>query len=187
MVFLPGDNSAGYYSIKIKEGQVDSAMDLLESSYRRHFMDKPFDYYFLDDRFNALYKKNKDFAVVFLLFTIIAIWISSLGLFAMVKHSTDRKTKEIGIRKVVGASVLNVIGMLLWEFLKLVLYAIIIALPISWLVMSRWLEHFAEKVTLHWLIFTAAGALVLLISSFTVVLQSASAATANPTKSLRTE
>ena len=124
---------------------------------------------------------------MFLYFSLLAILISSLGLLALASYSTLQRTKEIGIRKVLGASVIGIVNLLSKDFLKLVLIAAIIAFPIAWYTMNKWLQNFAYKINISWWVFAIAGMLAILISLITISFQAIKAAIANPVKSLRTE
>jgi len=133
--------------------------------------------YAADQRINSLFK----------VFAFIAIFISCLGLFGLITYTAQLKTREIGIRKVLGATVLSVTGLLAKDFIKLVLLAIIMATPVGWYCMDRWLQDFAYRISISWWIFPVAGMFVLLIALLTISFQSVKTALANPVKSLRTE
>lgn len=147
----------------------------------------PFSYYFLDDRFAALYSQEQKTGQIFTLFAGIAIVIASLGLFGLVAFTTEQRTKEIGIRKVLGASTSRVVLLLSQEFLALVTVALVIAIPVTWLAMHRWLENFAYRTGLGWWIFALAAVAALGLALATISFRAIRAATANPVKSLRTE
>jgi len=147
----------------------------------------PFDYVFLDDAVEQQYTTEITLSGIINSFTLMAIIISCLGLFGLAAFSAEQRTKEIGIRKVLGASMVGIIRLLSTDFLKLVLLAFVIATPIAWWAMSKWLQSFAYKIDLSWWIFILAGALALCIALLTVCSQAIRAALANPVKSLRTE
>jgi len=147
----------------------------------------PFDYSFLDQDFARNYEKDKRASSIVSYFTIIAILIACLGLFGLAAFSAEQRTREIGIRKVLGASVPNVTALLSGDFMKLVFIAILIASPLAWYVMNKWLEAFAFKITISWWMFALAGTVAILIALITVSFVAIKAAVANPVKSLRTE
>jgi putative ABC transport system permease protein len=146
-----------------------------------------FDYAFLDDRYNSLYKSEQQTGLLFNIFSAIAIFISCLGLLGLAAYTAQVRTREIGVRKVLGASVSGIIQLLATDFIKLVLIAILIAVPVSWYAMNKWLQEFAYKINIGWAVFVIAGLIAILIAVITISFQSIKAAVANPVKSLRTE
>ena len=158
-----------------------------KTSYEQYDSYTPFSYHFLDDAFDSLYKAEDRLLKILAAFTGFIIFIASLGLFGLVAFMVVRRTKEIGIRKVLGASVTQVSLMLSKDFAKLVIVAIIIASPVAWWIMSKWIEGFAYRINISWWIFLVAGIIALLVALITVSLQAIKAAVANPVKSLRTE
>ena len=148
---------------------------------------QPFDYSFMDEDFNKLYTGEQKFGQIAITFAVLAIVIACLGLFGLITYAAEQRIKEIGIRKVLGASVGNIAGMLSKDFLVLVLISSVIAFPLAWWGMSKWLEDFAYRVSIGWWVFCIAGVLALLIALVTVSFQAIKAAIANPVKSLRTE
>jgi len=124
---------------------------------------------------------------LFITFAVFAIFIASLGLFGLVTYAAEQRIKEIGIRKVLGASVVNLVGMLSKDFLKLVIVSALIAFPVAWWAMNKWLQDFAYRVDISWWVFAVAGVIAATIALITVSLQAIRAAIANPVKSLRTE
>ena len=147
----------------------------------------PFEYTFLDDNFNNLYKSEEKTGKIFSVFSVIAILIASMGLLGLISYITVTRTREIGVRKVLGASVTGIVLMLARNFTALVLLSALIAVPVSWWAMNKWLESFAYRINMSWWIFLAAGISTILIALFTISFQSIKAAIANPVKSLRTE
>jgi len=148
---------------------------------------QPFSYSFMDEDFNKLYSNEQRTAKLFISFAILAILIACLGLFGLITYAAEQRVKEIGIRKVLGASVGNISGMLSKDFLKLVLISAAIAFPVAWWAMHKWLEDFAYRVSIGWWVFAIAGVLALIIALATVSFQAIKAALANPVRSLRTE
>ena len=159
----------------------------MEKFYKQFNQGLPFEYKFLDEDYQQLYASEERVAVLSRYFAGIAILISCLGLFGLAAFTARKKQKEIGIRKVVGATVANVAVMLSKDFLKLVLIAVFIAFPLSWWVMNQWLQSFAYRITIGANVFLIAGVSVILITLLTVSFQAIKAAVANPVKSLRTE
>ena len=144
-------------------------------------------YYFTDDEIAKNYKAEYTVSKLSRYFAFLAIFISCLGLFGLVTFTAEQRTKEIGIRKVLGASVTGIIRMFSKDFLKLVLIAALIAFPVAWWVMNKWLNDFEYRVDIGWWVFVVAGVAALLIALLTISFQSIKAAIANPVKSLRTE
>jgi putative ABC transport system permease protein len=149
--------------------------------------EKPFEYYFLDEAFNETFSTEIRLSKMFSLFTGFAIFIACMGLFGLAAFAAETRTKEIGIRKVLGASVSNIVSLLSKDFVKLILISFVIAFPLAWWAMSKWLEAFAYRINIEWNIFAIAGVFTLLIALLTVSYQAIKAAVANPVKSLRTE
>lgn len=172
---------------RVRTGSMNSSLSELESKWKSFIADAPFDYSFLDSEFNALYRADQRMGTVFGLFTILSIFVACLGLFGLSAYMAERRTKEIGVRKVLGASVKSLVALLSKDFVKLVLIATVIAFPIAWWVMNQWLEDFAFRITITWWIFAASTSIALIIALFTVSFQAIKAAIANPVKSLRTE
>jgi putative ABC transport system permease protein len=141
----------------------------------------------LDDTYNNLYKAEQQSSVLITMFAVIAVLVSALGLLGLSAFTAEQKVKEIGIRKVLGASIQSIISLLSIDFLKMVLIACIIAFPIAWWGMNKWLESFAYRVNVYWWILALASIIALLIAFVTISFQSFKAAAANPVKSLRSE
>ena len=148
---------------------------------------QPFNFAFMDEQFNNTYRTEQRISQISVTFSILAILIACLGLFGLVTYAAEQRIKEIGIRKVLGASVVNLVGMLSKDFLKLVIISAIIAFPVAWWAMHKWLQDFAYRVQIGWWIFAVAGIIALLIALLTVSFQAIRAAVMNPVKSLRTE
>jgi putative ABC transport system permease protein len=159
----------------------------IEKKWNKYSQDRPFQYSFLDETYSKLYQSERRFNKVFLYLTGLAILIACLGLFGLAAFTAEQRTREIGIRKVVGASVSGIVTLLSKDFVKLVLIAIVIALPVAWYTMNKWLQDFAYRVSIEWWVFVLAAVLAILIALLTVSFQAIKAALANPVKSLRTE
>lgn len=187
MLFLHRPEAREFYSLKVGAGNYRASVEAAEQAWKRYFPADEFHYFFLDDFFDAQYKADVQFGKVFGLFTALAILIACLGLLGLTSYNILQRTREIGIRKALGASVAGIAALLAKDFLRLVLIAIVIATPIAWYFMQRWLSDFAYRIDLQWWMFVAAGALAVLIAFLTVGFQSVKAALANPVKSLRSE
>ena len=146
-----------------------------------------FDYNFLDETFNKQYENEQLFKKAFGIFAGLAIFVACLGLLGLTMFATIQRTKEIGVRKVLGASVASITIMLGKDFIKLVCLSILIAAPIAWFAMNKWLEDFAYRINIGWAVFVIAGFVAMFIALFTVSFHAIKAAVANPVKSLRTE
>ena len=147
----------------------------------------PFSYRFLDDSFDQMYRTEQRTGKLAMAFAILAILIACMGLFGLATYAAEQRIKEIGIRKVLGASVNNIVEMLSKDFLVLVLISSIIAFPLAWWAMHSWLQDFAYRISISWWVFLLAGAIALFIALATISFQAIKAAVANPVKSLRTE
>ncbi len=148
---------------------------------------RPFEYNFLDQQFDQKYRAEDKFGNLFFNFAILAIFISCLGLLGLASYSTIQRTREIGVRKVLGASVSNIVNLLSVEFIKLVLIAFVIAAPIGLFGMNKWLQDFAYHIHISWWVFVVAGSSSLVIAFLTISFQAIKAAVANPVQSLRSE
>lgn len=173
-----------------KGGQLSdlkTTLSSIEQQWKEVYPDNKFDYTFLDESIAKLYEKEQKTAQLVNTATAIAILISCMGLFGLATFTAEQRTKEIGVRKVLGASVASIVGLLSKDFLKLVFIALVIASPIAWWAMNQWLKDFAYKINLDWWVFALAGLMAITIALFTVGFQSSKAALVNPVKSLRSE
>lgn len=188
MIFLlpARGNNLRQISIKV-EGDVTAALAHLEQTWEQFSPNFPFAYSFLSEQYGQLYEAEQRQGELFSTFSGLAIFIACLGLFGLVTFSIQRRVKEIGIRKVLGASVPSIVGLLSKDFLQLVLLALIVASPLAWYLMKQWLENFAYRINIHWWVFVLAGVGALLIAFLTLSFQSIKSALANPVKSLRSE
>jgi len=180
----------GFYSIisvKLDGAHIPQTIAALGEKWRTLSPQQPFQYSFVDEDFARLYTSEDRFQRVFIYFGMLAIFISCLGLLGLASYSTIQRTKEIGIRKVLGASVSTIVGLLSKEFLKLVFIALLVASPIAWFAMHSWLQDFAYRTTIAWWVFPLAAITAVLITFLTVGFHSVRAAVANPVESLRTE
>ena len=177
----------GNVIVRTEKGKTKQAIASMEKLYKQFNPGFPFKYYFTDDEIANRYKAEYTVSKLSRYFAFLAIFISCLGLFGLVTFTAEQKTKEIGIRKVLGASVTGIVRMLSKDFLTLVVIAAVIAFPVAWWAMHRWLNDFAYRVDIGWWVFVVAGIIALLIALLTISFQSIKAAIANPVKSLRTE
>ena len=177
----------GYYSIKVNTADLTSTISQIEKIWNETYPEDNFEYFFLDDYFNKQYNADRAFGRIFTLFTFLAVFIASIGLLGLAVYTANRRTKEIGIRKINGANISEIVAMLNRDFVKWVAIAFVIATPVAYFALHKWLENFAYKTELSWWIFAGAGILVLLIALLTVSWQSWRAATRNPIEALRYE
>ena len=175
------------YAIVHAKGNVSATLKSIESTWHKLNPNEPLEYSFLDDDFQKNYEADNRLSAIVRNFTIIAILISCLGLFGLATFSAEQRTKEIGIRKVLGASVQSIVALLSKEFLLLVLIAIVIATPLAWWAMNKWLQDFAYRTTIQWWVFLVAAIIAILIALITISSQAIKAALTNPVKNLRTE
>ncbi|MEO1260980.1 MAG: ABC transporter permease [Bacteroidota bacterium] len=184
--FLEADN-AGWLFVKSEAGQVSEAISSVEAAFKKVIPEVPLHYDFVDERFQRLYESEELTGTLANYFALISIFISCLGLFGLATFTAEQRTKEIGIRKVLGATTAGLVGLLSKDFLKLVFIAFVIASPLAYYFMKNWLMAFAYHIDISWLMFALAGALAAVIAFLTVGFQSVKAALANPVESLRSE
>ena len=178
-----------FYSIKLHSGSADvsSIITLAENKWASHFPGNPFEYFFLDDHFAAQYKADEQFGKTFALFAVLAIIIACLGLFGLASFVTTQRTKEIGIRKISGASITSILFLLTRDFIKPVLIAFIIASPITYYLLKEWLQGYAFQTDITIWMFVLPAMIIMVVAMITISIQTIKAASANPVKSLRTE
>ncbi|MEO1253571.1 MAG: ABC transporter permease [Bacteroidota bacterium] len=179
--------SRGFLSLKIDSDDIPSTISYLEEKWVEFAPGQPFEYSFLDQEFNAMYQNEEKLGQIFGVFAFLAIFIACLGLYGLAAFTAEQRTKEIGVRKVLGASIMSIITLLSKEFLKLVGIAFIIAAPVSYLFMDKWLEDFENRTNINIMVFLLAGILALVIAWVTMSFQSWNAARINPAKSLKDE
>jgi len=177
----------GYLSMKTPASRVGETIARVKADWNKFFPGNSFEYFFLDEHFNDQYKADQQFGKVFGIFTSLAILVACLGLFGLASFTTLQKTKEIGIRKVLGASVGNILNLLYREFAGLLVISFFIAVPLAWLSSNSWLQNYNFRIGMHWLYFLLPFLLIVLIALLTVSFQSIKAAVANPVTSLRSE
>lgn len=181
------DPAYGYVLVRIKPNTTKQAMAAIEHVWQQFYPEKIFQYTWVDEKLAELYKGERKLQQLFTFFSLLVVFLACLGLFGLAAFTAEQRTKEIGIRKVLGASVAGITTLLSQEFLKLVLIATLIASPIAWYAMNKWLQDFAYRISIEWWIFALAGGITVLIAFITVSFQSVKAAIANPVKSLRSE
>lgn len=186
VVFLPS-TSFVYFTIKTGSENMQQKIAQLNTLYKEYFPGNPFEYFFADDTFDRQYASEQQLGNVFIAAAVIAVVIACMGLFGLAAFAAQQRTREIGIRKVLGASVGNITALLSGDFVKLVLISICIASPIAWWALNKWLQDFAYRVSIGWWVFGLAAAIALVIAVITVSTQAIKAAVINPVKSLRSE
>lgn len=187
ILFMPFYSTNSEISVKLSPANLSTTIDLIRKKYESFFPGNLFDYDFLDEIFNRQYQNEKTFGKAFGIFAGLAVFIACLGLFGLAMFTTIQRTREIGVRKVLGASVANILFLISKDFMKLVLIAALLAFPIAWWAMHNWLDDFAYRVNIGGWIFILSGTLAILISIFTISYQAVKAAIANPISSLRSE
>ena len=180
-------NQAGNLLVKVKPGDISGLLAQVKTQWNELEGSEPFAYSFLDERFNNTYKSEQKTGLLLGIFAGLTIFVACLGLFGLAMFMTEQRNKEIGIRKVLGASILGVTSLLVQDFLKLVLFAMLIAAPVAWYCMDKWLLEFAYRIDMQWWMFVLAGAMALGIAIFTVGFQSIKAALINPVEALRND
>jgi ABC-type antimicrobial peptide transport system permease subunit len=173
--------------IRTEKGKTKEAIASMEKLFHKFNPGYPFQYFFTDEEIAKNYKTEQTTSKLSRYFAFLAIFISCLGLFGLVAFTAEQKTKEIGIRKVLGASVGGIVQMLSKDFLKLVLIAALIAFPLAWWLLNKWLQNYYYRIDIGWWVFIVAGVVAMLIALLTISFQAIKAALANPVKSLRTE
>lgn len=187
MILIANPNFFGNISIKLAGADLPASLAYVEKIWRQFLPETPFSYTFLDERFEQVYQSEQRQKTIFTTFACVAIFIACLGLFGLSAFTISQRVKEIGIRKVLGADVGSIVGLLSKDFLKLVIVAAVIAFPVAWFAMHKWLEDFAYRIGIPWYVFVAAGIIAALVAFGTIAFQAIKAATSNPVKNLRTE
>jgi putative ABC transport system permease protein len=187
LVIFLDERMAQQMFVKIEGRDVAGTIQRLESLWKQKVQHRPFEYHFLDEDYATLYKTEERTAGIFTTFATLAIFLACLGLFALTSFSIVQRTKEIGIRKILGANIRDVVTLLSKDFLLLVMAGIVIASPVAWYASNKWLEDFSYRIHIQWWVFLLAGAMAVIIAMITISIQALKAAVANPVKSLRTE
>ena len=187
LIFRYNDAPGGLYSIKFDPNHVSESLVKFEETWKAVFPGNPFIHYFLDDHYNQQYQADQQFGKVFGIFSSLAIFIACLGLFGLSSLTAIQRTKEIGVRKVLGASVTGILGLVSKDYVMLMLIAIILSVPAAWWIMDAWLADFAYRISLTWWIFAIPSLVVIAIALLTVSIHTLKAARTNPAHSLRYE
>jgi putative ABC transport system permease protein len=184
--YWANDNFSGVF-VRTQPGQTREAVATVGKIYKTHEDQAALQYQFMDQALDAQYRTQQNSGTIILFFSVLAVIVSCLGLFGLATYAAEQRTKEIGIRKVLGANMASIVQLLSSDFIKLVLVAIALATPVAWWSTDRWLQDFAYKIDLEWWMFATAGAVTVLVALATVSYHSIKAAIMNPVKSLRTE
>jgi putative ABC transport system permease protein len=176
----------GFYSFRVN-GSPETVLADLRSVWTKHYPNDPLDYFFSDEYFNQQYNEEMRLSKILIVFTIFAIIVASLGLFGLVSFFAQQRTKEIGVRKVNGATISDIMMLVFYYFARFEVIAFLLACPVAWYTINRWLQGFAYQTTVSWWIFVVTGLAAFLISVVSVVSQSYKAATRNPVEALRYE
>jgi putative ABC transport system permease protein len=187
MMMPPAVNEQDNLYVKLAKGKTTEALAYLKSTYAKFDNDNTADFNFLDENFARQYATEQKQEQLSFVFTVLAFMIACLGLLGLVIFTTVQRTKEIGIRKVLGASVTSVTIMLGRDFMQLIAIATIVAIPVAWFAMNKWLQDFAYRIDIEWWMFLLPGLIAISVALMTVCMQSIKAAVANPVESLRTE
>lgn len=186
MVIFMDKRMVGSLFVKVS-GNIPAALSHLEKVWKERVSHRPFEYHFLDEDYDALYKTEQKAAGVFSAFALIAVLLGCLGLFALTAYAMVQRTKEIGIRKILGATIPNILALVSKDFIRLVLIAFVIAAPITWYAANKWLGSFVYRISISWWMFAVAGLCTLLVAFITISMQAIKTAMNNPVKNLRTE
>jgi putative ABC transport system permease protein len=187
LFFIPPKEWMSYVSVRIRPENVSESLAFMEKKWNDFDPNHPFVYEFLDVAFGQMYMQEKRTASLANAMSLLAIFIACLGLFGLAAHAAEQRKKEIGVRKVLGASTAGLVGLLSKDFLKLVVVALVIASPLAYFFMERWLQDFAYRIDIQWTVFALAGIVAVAVAFLTVSFQSVKAALDNPVKSLRSE
>ncbi len=187
MVFLLMPDARNFYSLKMQSSDMQGDIASIGPVWKKYFPDDPFNYFFLDDAFDQQYKSTNLFEKVFGLFALLAILIASFGLLGLSAYNILQRAKEISIRKILGAKVFNISALLIKDLMRIIAVAFIIATPLVWYVMDKWLEDFAYRINIQWWVFMVAGVIAIFICLTTITFHIIKAAMANPIKNLRSE
>ncbi|WP_420317156.1 ABC transporter permease [Ekhidna sp.] len=187
LIFRYSSSTSGFYSLKVSSGNMGEVVDNIQSHWEAAFENKVFDFFFLDDYYNDQYQAEVKFGAIFGLFSALAIFVACLGLFGLASFITSLRSKEVGIRKVLGASLQQLLTLLTWDFIKLVTISIVIAAPFSWWLMKNWLSSFENRIKLGVGIFLIPALVIVAIAVFTVAFHTSKTARLNPAETLHDE
>jgi ABC-type antimicrobial peptide transport system permease subunit len=184
------DSHPGYqgtFYIQTRTGNTQEALDAAKRVWQKYVAAEPFVFSFIDDKYNGMYQSDERLSTLITFFAGIAILVSALGLLGLAAFAAEQKVKEIGIRKVLGASIKSIVVLLSTDFVKMVLIASVLAFPVAWWAMDKWLQDFAYRIPISWWVFALAGTVALAIALITISIEAVKSAMANPVKSLRSE
>ena len=188
LILFSDTSNTNFLTVRLSANEnLPAALAKIENVIKANNPGFPFEYNFIDDQFDKLFKTETLTGKLASVFAVLAVFISCLGLFGLAAYTAERRTKEIGIRKVLGASSRGLAGLLSKDFLQLVVISCLIAFPLAWWMMNNWLDNYAYRIKINWMIFLVAGLLAIAIALITVSFQAIKAALANPVKSLRSE
>ncbi|MBS0028109.1 ABC transporter permease [Chitinophaga sp. 22321] len=180
-------NGGAFYAAKLNTGNLKQTLAKIRSSWQEQYPEYPFEYHFFNELFDQQYKADQQFGKIVQIFSLFTLFLTCLGILGLTAYNITKRSKEIGIRKVLGASVSSIVQLLSRDFVKLVGIAVVIATPLTWYIMNRWLQDYAYRIQIQWWMFAVAGLLTMAIALLTVSIQSVKAALANPVKSLKSE
>lgn len=186
VIYLPSVSFV-YFTIQTDAINMPEKIRVIEKLYKKTFPGNPFEYFFADDAYDQQYRQEQDLGNIFIAAALVAIFIACLGLFGLAAFTAQQRVKEIGVRKVLGASVTDITTLLSKDFIRLVVLAILIGSPLAWWAMSSWLQDFPARTSIDWWVFVAAGVAAVAIALATISFQAINAARVNPVKSLRSE
>lgn len=185
---LMGLSNTGFYlTLRYDAQNTEKVIRLLEDKWAEFVPNYPFEYSFISDRFNSMYDQENRMGEIMKIFTILAIIIASLGLFGLTAFIAEKRTKEIGIRKVNGASFMNIFMLFTKDIAKLIIIAFILAVPLTWYVMDNWLNNFTYRIQINWIVFIGAGIMAFILAIITISYQAIKASSQNPVDSLKYE
>jgi putative ABC transport system permease protein len=187
LIILDTQDQGEITYVRVRPGQMKHTIQAIEKQWKVFVSNSPFKYYFLDGNLDAQYRTEQQVGKSLTLFTILAIFIACLALFGLAAFTTQQRSKEISIRKVLWASMITVINLLSKDFLRLVLLANVIACPLAWYIINKWLQDFAYRIDIRLWVFVSAALLSIMIALFTIIFQALKAAHINPVDSLRNE
>ncbi|MGH7600667.1 MAG: ABC transporter permease, partial [bacterium] len=187
ILFMFNRGWPSYLAVRLRPGNVAAGIAEIQKLWKEFVPNTPLQYSFLDQEYQKLYDGEQRVAQIFITFSVLAILIACLGLFGLASFMAEQRTKEIGVRKVLGATVSGIVGLLSKDFVKLVLVGFIVATPLAYFAMQRWLQDFAYRIEIDWWVFALAGGIAFVIALLTVSYQALKAALANPVEALRYE
>ncbi|HNB57979.1 MAG TPA: FtsX-like permease family protein, partial [bacterium] len=187
IVVMANSHDANYLSLKLRSDNMPAMVEQIHSTYTRLMPGQSFEYSFLDESFDRLYHAEDRFNEIIFVFTGLAILVACLGLFGLVSFTTEQRTKEIGVRKILGATTAHIIALIAKDFLWLIMIAVILATPLAYYAFSTWLHNFPYRTDIVWWAFPVAGCIAMVLAAITMSVQSVKASSANPVDALKYE